>query len=74
MAASSSALPSLALQTANFITAIVHLRRHRERLPVLPTMRQRVPRRIGKAAGRAMHHFGHHRERPDDAGTDPRHQ
>ena len=39
-------------------------------MPVLAAMGEREARRIGETIGRAMHHFGHHRERPHRAGAD----
>jgi hypothetical protein len=39
-------------------------------MPVLAAMGKREARRIGEAIGRAMHHFGHHRERPHRARAD----
>jgi hypothetical protein len=43
-------------------------------MPVLAAMGEREAGRIAEAAGRAVHDLGHHRERPDGAGADPRHQ
>ena len=37
-------------------------------------MGEREPRRIGEAAGRAMHHLCHHRKRANGAGADARHE
>ena len=39
-------------------------------MPVLAAMGEREARRIGEAIGRAVHHFGHHRQRPHRASAD----
>jgi hypothetical protein len=50
--------------------AIIDLDRHRIRMPILAAMREREARRIAEAAGRAMDHLGHHRERAHGARAD----
>ena len=42
---------------------VVDLQRHRERMAVLAAVREREARRVGEAAGRAVHDLGHQRER-----------
>jgi hypothetical protein len=39
-------------------------------MPILATMGEREACRIGETTGRAVHHFGDHRERSHRAGAD----
>src|SRR5215831_6032553 len=49
---------------------VIDLERHRERLAVLAAMRKREPRRVTETIRRAVHHLGHHGERPHRARAD----
>ena len=49
---------------------VVDLERHRERMAVLPAVREREPRRIVEPRRRAVHHFGDERQRLQRARTE----
>ena len=73
IAASLSSCPSFAFfnrRLHDLDRLVIDLERHRERMPVLAAMGEREARRIGETTGRAVHHFGHHRERSHRAGAD----
>ncbi len=57
------------LEDANGL--VIDLQRHRVGMTVLPTVREREPRRIGETAWRAVNDFGNHGKRLDGAGAHP---
>ena len=75
IAASRSPSPSLARSTRALEHAdrlVVDLQRDRERMAVLPAVREREARRIGEAAGRAVDDLGDQRQREQRARADAR--